>query len=385
MRFFQLEYLDLGRNQISVLDPLAFDGLDQLTVLKLDDNRFTTVPSNAFTIIPHLLELHLGQNGIQSLEADVFRDLSRLSILDLTGANIYNVSNLGFRGLRRLQVLRLGKNALDTLPVAALDHLRQLEELNLSHNFIEIIPSNALPGLVLLTSFNVSYSPNLIRIGSNAFQDNRALKWIILSGSKRVKEIEPDALTVVPFDEEIKLGLVLQDMDLEVVNRNMADWAYVRYLDLAQNPLTCDCRMKWLHQLTTESMLNFNTTSLTVQAVCSSPEQLARKNLSEISIGALSCNSMLVTRSPDDQLLLVSICVGAALCTGLLVFAAVHCSRQKVECRTSNCFDDVFESRTSPSSASASSTSTSWRSRRSFKRFLCCCRRVNFSLLAPFA
>jgi hypothetical protein len=57
---------------------------------------------------------------------------------------------------------------------------------------------------------------------------------------------------------------------------------------------------------------------------------LSGKNLTDISGGALFCSSMLVTRSPDDQLLLVSICVGAALMTGLLVFAAVHCGRQKV-------------------------------------------------------
>jgi Leucine-rich repeat (LRR) protein len=57
----QLEYLDLGRNQLSTIDPHALDGLDELNVLKLDDNRFSTVPSQSFAVIPHLFELHLGQ------------------------------------------------------------------------------------------------------------------------------------------------------------------------------------------------------------------------------------------------------------------------------------------------------------------------------------
>ena len=73
-------------------------------------------------------------------------------------------------------MLRLGKNALDTLPAAALEQLRQLEELDLSHNFIEAVASNALAGLSTLTIVDLSNSPNLIRIGSNAFQDNRALR-----------------------------------------------------------------------------------------------------------------------------------------------------------------------------------------------------------------
>lgn len=75
-----------------------------------------------------------------------------------------------------MRVLRLGKNALDTLPAAALEQLRQLEELDLSHNFIEAVASNALAGLSTLTIVDLSNSPNLIRIGSNAFQDNRALR-----------------------------------------------------------------------------------------------------------------------------------------------------------------------------------------------------------------
>ena len=249
----------------------------------------------------------------------------------------------------------------------------------MSHNFIETISSNALPGLPMLTTIDLSYSPNLIRVGSNAFSENRALKTIVLSGNRRLKEFEQEALTVVPGGEEDnlpQLNLVLRDMDLTEIDKNMVDWTCVRSLDLLDNPLNCDCRLKWLHHLMTEALLNFNSSYLSVNAICSSPEHLSGKNLSDISGGALSCSSLLSNRSPDDQLLLVSVCVGAALCTGLLVFAAVHCSRQKVICRPSNCsncfdgFDDGGE--TSPSSTS----SVSWRSRRSWKHIFCCCCRV---------
>jgi hypothetical protein len=58
-------------------------------------------------------------------------------------------------------------------------------------------------------------------------------------------------------------------MDLSEVDRRMADWTLVRSLDLTSNPLTCDCRVKWLHSLVSEDMLNANaSSSLTVHAVC---------------------------------------------------------------------------------------------------------------------
>ncbi len=160
----------------------------------------------------------------------------------------------------------------------------------------------------MLHTIDVSYSPNLISIGSKAFDENRALKTIVLSGNKRLKTFEQDALTVVPEEEgTIQLKLVLRDMDLLQVDKDMVDWGYVRSLDLSNNPLSCDCHMKWLHHIMTEALLNTNATSMAVKAVCSSPEHLSGKNLSDISGGALSCSSLLVTRSPDDQLLLVTI------------------------------------------------------------------------------
>jgi hypothetical protein len=121
---------------------------------------------------------------------------------------------------------RLARHKHSSLPQTLVNYVRKkvLQHRAQSYNFIETIPSNALPGLATLTIFNASHSPNLIRIGSNAFQDNRALTTIVLTASKRLKDFDPDALTVAPFDEEIKLRLVLQDMDMTVVDKNMADW-----------------------------------------------------------------------------------------------------------------------------------------------------------------
>ena len=124
---------------------------------------------------------------------------------------------------------------------------------------------------------------------------------INLAGNRRLKEFYQDALTVIPFDDEIKLHLILQDMDIIEVDRNMVDWHYVKSVDLNKNPLSCNCHMKWLQMLTSDSLIRSNLSALSVHAVCSSPEQLSGKNLTEIPVGALSCSSMLVTRFLFDN------------------------------------------------------------------------------------
>ena len=55
----------------------------------------------------------------------------------------------------------------------------------------------------------------------------------------------------------------------------------------------------------------------------------------EIPRSHLKCSSILgslAKRPREDQLILVSICVSAALTLGLIVFVAVHCRRQMKSC-----------------------------------------------------
>ena len=57
-------------------------------------------------------------------------------------------------------------------------------------------------------------------------------------------------------------------------------------------------------------------------------------HLQDIPRSYLRCNSILdvAKRPPEDQLILVTICVSAALTLGLVIFVAVHCRRQLKAC-----------------------------------------------------
>ena len=77
--------LDLSSNQISNIDPTAFQSLTSLTVLKLMTNKLTTLDSNLFSKLSKLQTLDLSDNNLVAVP-NIY-NLASLELLDLTNQN----------------------------------------------------------------------------------------------------------------------------------------------------------------------------------------------------------------------------------------------------------------------------------------------------------
>jgi len=359
--------LDLGQNFIEVIAEEAFVTLRKLEVLHLDANKLAAVPSVA-TLKPisaSLTKLNLGQNAIQTLEANVFFPLKNLRQLNLTGASIVNISLDAFRGLgglydtnTGLNSLSLAYNALDKFPTTALAMLTNLQRLFIGGNFIERLSKENLRGLPGLQELDLGDSPNLVHLGTNLFANNHLIGVVSVSGCHQLS-IEPNAFTIVMPNSDQQpqsrqLRLRLSDLGWEQVPSNIADWTQVASIDLTSNPLECDCKLLWLKDLlssieamhsiektvteeATSSLLSNDTQDFagSSKVFCQYPYSLQGRPLQEIPRSHLKCSSILgslAKRPREDQLILVSICVSAALTLGLIVFVAVHCRRQMKSC-----------------------------------------------------
>ena len=144
-----LEFLHLGRSEVSDLIPLA--GLENLWALKLFENPISDISPLAGLI--ELRELHLGSSLISDLTP--LANSQNLRVLRLQGNQISDVSPLA--GLTGLQELRLQSSLIsDLTPLANLQNLRVLS-LQGDH-ISDVSPLAGLVGLqeLILESNDIS-------------------------------------------------------------------------------------------------------------------------------------------------------------------------------------------------------------------------------------
>ncbi|KAK7866010.1 hypothetical protein R5R35_012303 [Gryllus longicercus] len=273
----KLEQLDLGQNRIASVHPEAFAGLSQLRVLQLDDNQLRTVPTPAFKLLDCLAELHVGLNAFATLPDDAFRGLGRLTVLDLSGAGLVNISEHAFRGLDGLRTLKLADNRLRTVPTKQLAPLSRLEELTVGQNEFSALEPHAFQGLTNLRVLDVSGAAQLERVRKGSLADNLNLETLVLSSNKRLASVEEGALAGLPNLRH----LVLRDNAFVTFPESMTTWPELRRVDLAENPLECQCGLLWLKDL----LVQRNSS----QVLCAAPPHLKERPLKSLSGDELGC------------------------------------------------------------------------------------------------
>uniref|UniRef100_A0A4W5KV88 Chondroadherin-like protein n=2 Tax=Hucho hucho TaxID=62062 RepID=A0A4W5KV88_9TELE len=243
-----LVYLYLSENELDSLSPDAFKGMPQLTYLHLEKNKFTVFPKGAFKLLPGLLALHMENNSIAKLEPGI-----------LTGAE-------------KLRGLYLTSNSINGLAPRALDPAPDLDTLHLGGNKLKEVPSDALAKTGNLGELRLSGNP--IRwIGPHAFQPlARALKDLYLDGMG-LEKMSKDSLTGLGAGLR---SLYLEGNQLEEVP-DFNPLTGLEVINLAENPLLCDCPLlplrMWIEKV-----------NLKVRATCVHPPELRGRRVKDVHV-----------------------------------------------------------------------------------------------------
>ncbi|XP_058465340.1 chondroadherin-like [Malaya genurostris] len=278
----KLEELNLGQNRIGQLNPKTFEGLTNLRILHLNDNALNTIPSISFRPLKMLAELFLGTNVLNQIQPGVFQGLNQLKRLDISGSMLTNVTTETFRGLENIRSLDISDNHLLLVPTVQLSGLKRLEELKIGQNDFEVIPEGAFFGLFNLRKVDISGALNLNRIQAGAFSANTNLDTIIIASNKILTDIEEGAFSGLPHIENV----ILRDNAIQTVREELLPWKQLRNFDLSDNPLACNCQLRWLRNLLRQKPIETEQSEI----LCEFPERLNGEALREINSELLGCH-----------------------------------------------------------------------------------------------
>ena len=127
------ENLILDGNQITEIEPGAFNGLVKLKKLHLNRNQLILKPA-IFNGLAKLKELRLEQNELESLEPETFSGLSSLTHLSLDRNKLTFLEPGIFSGLSSLTSLSLDDNKLTTIDAGPFKDLPRPLSLSLRDN-----------------------------------------------------------------------------------------------------------------------------------------------------------------------------------------------------------------------------------------------------------
>ncbi|XP_026530949.1 leucine-rich repeats and immunoglobulin-like domains protein 2 [Notechis scutatus] len=326
----QLKYLNLSNNRITTLEAGCFDNLsNSLIVLKLNRNKINTIPLKTLKL-PYLQFLELKRNRIKVIESLTFQGLDSLKSLKMQRNGINNLMDGAFFGLNNMEELELEQNNLTEVNKGWLYGLKALQKLHVSQNAINRIGPDAWEFCQSLSELDLSYN-QLIRLDDFAFIGVNVLEKLNLSDN-RLSYIADGVFKGLTYLQTLDLRnneiswaiedaneaftglerlnkLILQGNQIKSITKKaLSDLQALEYLDLTNNDivsieeggfsqpllkelllntssLLCDCQLKWLPHWLFHSHLQD-----TVNVVCAHPEWLAGRSILSVNTEDLLCD-----------------------------------------------------------------------------------------------
>lgn len=285
---YNLEYIDLSRNEIKRTDHGLFARLSRLKHLNLSRNHIDDVPRFTFADLENLEVLDVSHNRLQVIPFQVFGPMIRLQYLDISYNKLATFLDYYFKPNRQLKTLFLNNNSLVKITPNALVNLEELETLDISSNKLDYLHKSLFDTLEQLRDLDLSYN-NLLNISQDAFKNLKKLTTLNIGGNRLkvmpsmlfqhnenlltiyldhteiavlqntnfknlhnlrrlyirnnsvLREIEPFVLLDTPALTHLDIsGNALTYLPLSLKNlENLEE------LRIGGNPWACDCRMAW--------------------------------------------------------------------------------------------------------------------------------------------
>ncbi|XP_071535600.1 LOW QUALITY PROTEIN: leucine-rich repeat neuronal protein 1-like [Panulirus ornatus] len=273
-----LEHLVLSNNKINYIEDEAMVDLTNLLSLDLEQNLVGSLYEEWFHGLGRLVVLNLAHNRIHNIPVSVFRSLGSLERLHLAGNRISTVDPRAFSGLISLQVLTMEDNLMDRIPTTAFQSLPALETLTLDQNPLTKIKPLDFSHLSV-TKISLCQMPELSIIDSKAFYNLVNISTIQIHDNEKLTYVDPLSFMNVDSLKELQLHnnnlLGLQKEMVQHIPEGVE-------ISLYENPLKCDCNVRWLRQLIGLG----DNASLVLREpehlVCQSPPSLAHKLLKDL-------------------------------------------------------------------------------------------------------
>lgn len=207
----KLTFLSFESNQISTIQPFAFEKLKHLFSLKLQKNQLKMIQRNTFAGLQSLHVLNLNQNEIACIENGAFDGLNQLQFLQLQQNRLENLIDSVFHGLTNLIDLSLSKNRLHHIN-KSLQTLTNLKKFDLNYN--QIVDLNLsdfaeFPALVDLRLINCGFSfknsGDLPSITTTTQSPSSTLEYLYLDNNNLSDSSELQALQIFGELKELSL------------------------------------------------------------------------------------------------------------------------------------------------------------------------------------
>ncbi|CAL1531514.1 unnamed protein product [Lymnaea stagnalis] len=226
-----LQYLDMSKNTIKVINGSVFNDLTNLTILKLDSNLLTEIPT--FSRRLNVTALSMTQNYVVAISRAALTQMPYLQTVDLSNNSIISISNGSFPVRNQLVHLNLNNNQILVLEKGSLSHLSSLVSLKLNRNKLVEITPGLFNGMISLKTLELMH--NKIRIiKSLTFVELKMLKVL------KLKKNNISVLKDAAFYDLPELRILLLDYN-SIVNITKA-WLYglkkLKTLSLTHNKIS---------------------------------------------------------------------------------------------------------------------------------------------------
>ncbi|GAB6020575.1 hypothetical protein CHUAL_003254 [Chamberlinius hualienensis] len=345
-----LTKLDFSNNDISIIDDYSFEMFINLRKLILRRNRLTNFTLGMFHGLRQLEELDLSYNNVKFVDMDVLlncislrslylrysgvtlqglQDLlmsttSMLETLDAHGLDLQRLPRDIFLETSYIKTLILSGNQLEEVPSLALSRLKFISVLDLSDNLIVELNAADFDNMESLEELYLNTLSHLMYIHDGAFHSLKHLKVLSCSFNPKLQSIHPGAfkgITTVPYPHANYTGhhhqstwnlqeVLLRQNALPTLAEELLPWEKIRYIDLAENPWNCDCRLRWM------KTVKWN---LQISLQCALPRTLRNRPIDNIPVHSLICEDAMDSHLAASIALLLSTLV--VVSAGCCIFA----------------------------------------------------------------